>query len=69
MDNDLENKVLNVDFEKIKLVSYEEIMMYYKKKFDRIQNQQELKLYDLYNQIKELRKENDNLKETLKTKF
>ena len=69
MDNDLENKVLNVDFEKIKLVSYEEIMMYYKKKFDRIQNQQELKLYDLYNQIKELRKENDNLKETLKSKF
>ena len=66
MDNDLENKVLNVDFEKIKLVSYEEIMMYYKKKFDRIQNQQELKLYDLYNQIKELRTENDNLKETLK---
>ena len=69
MDNDLENKVLNVDFEKIKLVSYEEIMMYYKKKFDRIQNQQELKLYDLYNQIKELRTENDNLKETLKSKF
>jgi len=69
MDNNLENKVLNVDFEKIKLVSYEEIMMYYKKKFDRIQNQQELKLYDLYNQIKELRTENDNLKETLKSKF
>ena len=69
MDNDLENKVLNVDFEKIKLVSYEEIMLYYKKKFDRIQNQQELKLYDLYNQIKELRTENDNLKETLKSKF
>jgi len=69
MDNDLENKVLNVDFEKIKLVSYEEIMMYYKKKFDRIQNQQELKLYDLYNQIKELRTENNNLKETLKSKF
>ena len=38
-NNDLENKVLNVDFEKIKLVSYEEIMMYYKKwdKFEKLE--------------------------------
>ncbi len=62
--NDLENNVVHRknSFSEIKLVSYEEIMLYYKKKLDKFDKDNQQRFLDLYKQIKELKDENDKLK-------
>ena len=44
------------------MVSYSEIMDYYKKKFERIERQQEEKLLNIYKETKEINETNNKLK-------
>jgi len=44
------------------MVSYSEIMQYYKKKFERIERQQEEKLLNIYKETKDINETNNKLK-------
>jgi len=57
------NEIIDEKNDDLKImVSYSEIMQYYKKKFERIERQQEEKLLNIYKETKDINETNNKLK-------